>query len=445
MAASQPGLAPASVAAIPPKITSPSPDYLIPGYRIASISADKLTAGTIDASVITVTKLNASNITTGTLDASLVTVTNLNAANVTTGLLNVSRLNITGIVLSGFTWTDNSPGAGQVAWSSGTLVYLGTTYAISAGNAAAGNKYIYWQKGVSNTTFQSAIALPSFGDNDFLIATNVSGVHSLAFNNASAVQAVTASQIADLAVTSAKIASLDAGKITTGTLSAITIDGGASFTDSLGTFYPIVINAAGDVTVNSSDNHKTSLMFHNTKTSLTNMAIGSIGIIGGNQTLAAFTNGAGNVPMYFGLWDRNDPTAANGFDFLSASTNLGIWRRLSGVATQIYAYPGDNWLGNITGNAATVGGFTITKGVGSMSVATGAPGFTTANPTYGHTYSAAPAIILSLTSATGGYQAYYQLMAPQATTTTTGFQIVGYNWSSGATLTLEYSWIAIGT
>ena len=56
------------------------------------IVADFITAGTLDASKITVTNLDASAITTGTLDASDITVTNLNAASITAGYISAARI-----------------------------------------------------------------------------------------------------------------------------------------------------------------------------------------------------------------------------------------------------------------------------------------------------------------------------------------------------------------
>jgi phage minor structural protein len=67
-------------------------DAVITNAMIASLSASKLTAGTIDASVITVKNINASNIITGTLDASKVTVTNIDASKINTGTLNAARI-----------------------------------------------------------------------------------------------------------------------------------------------------------------------------------------------------------------------------------------------------------------------------------------------------------------------------------------------------------------
>lgn len=54
---------------------------------IASISANKLTAGTIDANVITVSNINAGNITAGNIASARLTTTQLNATNITAGTL----------------------------------------------------------------------------------------------------------------------------------------------------------------------------------------------------------------------------------------------------------------------------------------------------------------------------------------------------------------------
>jgi len=65
---------------------------VIKDAMIQSMTANKLTAGTIDANVITVKNINASNIVTGTLDASKATVTNIDASKITTGTLNAARI-----------------------------------------------------------------------------------------------------------------------------------------------------------------------------------------------------------------------------------------------------------------------------------------------------------------------------------------------------------------
>ena len=53
--------------------------------NIQSLNANKITAGTIDASVISVTNLNASNITAGSINASTIAVTNIDADEINSG------------------------------------------------------------------------------------------------------------------------------------------------------------------------------------------------------------------------------------------------------------------------------------------------------------------------------------------------------------------------
>ncbi len=65
---------------------------VIKDAMIQSMTANKLTAGTIDANVINVKNINASNIVTGTLDASKATVTNIDASKITTGTLDAERI-----------------------------------------------------------------------------------------------------------------------------------------------------------------------------------------------------------------------------------------------------------------------------------------------------------------------------------------------------------------
>jgi len=56
------------------------------------ITADGITTGTLDASVVNVTNINATNINTGTLNASVVNVENIDADEITTGTLDADRI-----------------------------------------------------------------------------------------------------------------------------------------------------------------------------------------------------------------------------------------------------------------------------------------------------------------------------------------------------------------
>lgn len=65
-------------------------DASVTDAKLVSLTANKITTGTLDAGKVDVVNLNASNITAGTLDASKVNVENLNASKITTGTLSVT-------------------------------------------------------------------------------------------------------------------------------------------------------------------------------------------------------------------------------------------------------------------------------------------------------------------------------------------------------------------
>lgn len=84
-----------------------------------------------------------------------------------------SRLNLEkDIVPQGLTFTNNSPVAGSVAWSSCVLTYQGETFIIASGSTA--NKYIYWSYSSPNV-FATSAAEPSLTVDQFMVAINTSG------------------------------------------------------------------------------------------------------------------------------------------------------------------------------------------------------------------------------------------------------------------------------
>jgi hypothetical protein len=95
-------------------------------------------------------------------------------------------------------WKNNTPAAGSIAWSAGMVIYNGEVYDLFAGSSA--NKYIYWTRDTPRQ-FQSSNTFPDLGDDDFLIATNLDGVHDLAWHNASADSHIVDRHIEFLSVT----------------------------------------------------------------------------------------------------------------------------------------------------------------------------------------------------------------------------------------------------
>ena len=80
-------------------------------------------------------------------------------------------------ILDGFSFTDNSPTAGNVAWSACHVVYQGTDYTITDGNTDL--KYIWWDYDTTPTTFKTSNTKPTMTDDDCLICINDGGVHRL--------------------------------------------------------------------------------------------------------------------------------------------------------------------------------------------------------------------------------------------------------------------------
>jgi len=72
--------------------------------------------------------------------------------------------------------TNNSPGAGSVAWSGMVINYKGSDYPITNGNSD--KKFLWWDL-TSPTVLQTSDTLPTMTDDDQIIITNISGTHYL--------------------------------------------------------------------------------------------------------------------------------------------------------------------------------------------------------------------------------------------------------------------------
>lgn len=81
-------------------------------------------------------------------------------------------INLPSHMLDGFVFTDNSPGAGSVAWSGCHIVYKGTDYTITDGNTTG--KYICWLLSAP-TVFTTGDVKPELTNDDVLVAINDNG------------------------------------------------------------------------------------------------------------------------------------------------------------------------------------------------------------------------------------------------------------------------------
>ena len=135
-------------------------------------------------------------------------------------------------ILDGDAWTDNSPDAGKISWNQHNLVFNGAWYQVAAGASNTTSKYVYWTVGHTSgagtvaspyaTTYSVAAAAPTLDDTKFIIATNVAGVHSLAWNSM-ANQVIGTAYILDAAIIDAKIASCAVDKLTAGSITSKSI------------------------------------------------------------------------------------------------------------------------------------------------------------------------------------------------------------------------------
>lgn len=106
-----------------------------------TMSADRISGGSIDATNVTITNLNASNITAGTLDCSKLTVSNLRADSITVGTLKANQID--GLpasqIVSGVFATERIPELSADKITSGTIdASVVTVTNLNADNIIAG-------------------------------------------------------------------------------------------------------------------------------------------------------------------------------------------------------------------------------------------------------------------------------------------------------------------
>ena len=135
------------------------------------------------------------------------------------------------------TWTDNSPVPGSITWGAQQVRYNGITFNIAAGTTS--NQYIYW--GGSSSAYSTSAGPPALTDGQFIIATNINGIHSLAYNKVAnsqiagfniAPNTITANNIVVGTITAASaiISSIDANVITVNSLRSLNVQSSAFMT-----------------------------------------------------------------------------------------------------------------------------------------------------------------------------------------------------------------------
>jgi hypothetical protein len=128
------------------------------------------------------------------------------------GRVHAADINAPVHLLEGYTFTNNSPNPGYVAWADVHIVYKGTDHTIANGNT--NRKYLYWALATPNT-MQTSDTKPNLGIDDVLVGINDNGIFRLLMtpgkmpHGAALLDGtVGTSEIGNNAITSAKIAAL---------------------------------------------------------------------------------------------------------------------------------------------------------------------------------------------------------------------------------------------
>jgi hypothetical protein len=196
------------------------------------IDTNAVTEAKILASAITEAKIATSAVTEGKISALAVTAAKIAAGAITAekisaGAVTASKITSYNFIMSAGSFSNNSPSAGRISWSSVKVVYNGTEYTISNSSCSATEKHIYWQ--LSNpTVFSSSVSLPALGNDDFLVAFNNSGAAIMVWNstvingNRITAGSISATQIAANSITANEIAAttITANEIAASTITA---------------------------------------------------------------------------------------------------------------------------------------------------------------------------------------------------------------------------------
>ena len=196
--------------------------------QIASgtIVGSNIASATITGSNIAGTTITASNITALTITASEIANLTINGAKISAAAISPDKTNVPVFILTG-TFTDNSPGAGSVAWTSAIVYYNGTANTITNSNSSA--RYIIWDS-TAPTAISGSATVPTVATT-WLIGMNNSGtflktwdmpqIHGEQIQSAT----ITGTQIASATITATNItaATITATQIANGTITGTQI------------------------------------------------------------------------------------------------------------------------------------------------------------------------------------------------------------------------------
>jgi uncharacterized protein YjbI with pentapeptide repeats len=185
-----------------------------------TIVGSNIASATITGANIAGTTITATNITALTITAAEIANLTINGTKISAGAISADKTNVPVFIQSAGTFTNNSPGAGSVAWLGVQVAYNGTIYTLTDGNTA--NKYLIWDS-TSPTTLTTSSSVPT-ATTSWLIGMNLAGTYTKTWD----LPQVHGEQIEAATITGTQIASatITATNITAATITAVQIANG---------------------------------------------------------------------------------------------------------------------------------------------------------------------------------------------------------------------------
>ena len=253
-------------------------------------------------------------------------------------------------ILSGDSWTDNSPSAGYAAWNQHDLYYNGVKYIISAGDTNL--KYIYW---TGSTTYQASNTNPTLTDGQFIIATNISGTHDLAWN-AIANEVIGSAYIQQASIINAHINDLSADKINAGSIN-ITWAGGSlrsgqtAYDTGIGFW---IGNVSGTPKLSIGNSVGQKILWDGTSVSV----VGTLDITGTNYRITVGKDNIGTVDGQIHMYSGATQVINIGKSTIGGDTYLAVFEGITaGLLTGVYG----------TGISCGIHGYSI-NGIGVRGI-----------------------------------------------------------------------------
>ena len=213
-----------------------------------AINAAQIANDAITAAALAPDSVTGPAILAGSILAGHITAGEIQTAHLAAGAVTAAKITTANFVLAEGTFTSNTP-TDSISWADCVIVYNGVEYAITDGTCDVADNHIYWE--YKATTFSHSVALPTLGNDDFLVAFNNAGTYSLVWNST----VINGNRITTGSIVASNLAAgtITANEIATGTITAVNIAAGAITASKITSYNFIVDGATNAFTGNSVD------------------------------------------------------------------------------------------------------------------------------------------------------------------------------------------------